>query len=58
MARGVFPDSDPLNLKMPGMHGNAATTTAMPVAPAVVNRSPIRGTATQGSNAGVERTMG
>ncbi len=29
MARGVFPDSDPLNLGMPGMHGNAATTTAM-----------------------------
>jgi acetolactate synthase-1/2/3 large subunit len=29
MARGVFPDSHPLNLGMPGMHGNAATTTAM-----------------------------
>ncbi len=29
MARGVFPDSDPLNLGMPGMHGNAYTTTAM-----------------------------
>jgi acetolactate synthase-1/2/3 large subunit len=29
MARGVFPDSDPRNLGMPGMHGNAYTTTAM-----------------------------
>ena len=29
MARGVFPDSHPLNLGMPCMHGNAATTTAM-----------------------------
>jgi acetolactate synthase-1/2/3 large subunit len=29
MARGVFPDSHPLNLGMPGMHGNAYTTTAM-----------------------------
>ncbi|NNE13262.1 MAG: acetolactate synthase large subunit [Ilumatobacter sp.] len=29
MARGVFPDSHELNLGMPGMHGNAATTTAM-----------------------------
>ena len=29
MARGVFPDSDPLNLGMPGMHGNAYATTAM-----------------------------
>ena len=29
MARGVLPDSHPLNLGMPGMHGNAWTTTAM-----------------------------
>ena len=29
MARGILPDSHPLNLGMPGMHGNAATTTAM-----------------------------
>ncbi len=29
MARGVFPDSHPLNLGMPGMHGNATATTAM-----------------------------
>ncbi len=29
MARGVFPDSHPLNLGMPGMHGNAFATTAM-----------------------------
>ena len=29
MARGVFPDSHPLNLGMPGMHGNAYATTAM-----------------------------
>ena len=29
MARGVFPDSHALNLGMPGMHGNAWTTTAM-----------------------------
>jgi acetolactate synthase-1/2/3 large subunit len=29
MARGIFPDSHPLNLGMPGMHGNAFTTTAM-----------------------------
>jgi acetolactate synthase-1/2/3 large subunit len=29
MARGVFPDSHPLNLGMPGMHGTATATTAM-----------------------------
>ncbi len=29
MARGVFPDSHPLNLGMPGMHGNYAAITAM-----------------------------
>mgnify|MGYP001815435450 CR=1 FL=1 len=29
MARGVVPDSHPLNLGMPGMHGNAYATTAM-----------------------------
>jgi acetolactate synthase-1/2/3 large subunit len=29
MARGVLPDSHPLNLGMPGMHGTAAATTAM-----------------------------
>ncbi|MEN8235080.1 MAG: acetolactate synthase large subunit [Actinomycetota bacterium] len=29
MARGVFPDSHPLNLGMPGMHGNYTATTAM-----------------------------
>jgi acetolactate synthase-1/2/3 large subunit len=29
MARGVLPDSHPLNLGMPGMHGTATATTAM-----------------------------
>jgi acetolactate synthase-1/2/3 large subunit len=29
MARGAFPDSHPLCLGMPGMHGNAAAVTAM-----------------------------
>jgi len=29
MARGAFPDSHPLNLGMPGMHGTAAAITAM-----------------------------
>ena len=29
MARGAFPDSHPLNLGMPGMHGTAAAVTAM-----------------------------
>jgi acetolactate synthase I/II/III large subunit len=29
MARGVFPDDDPLNLGMPGMHGTATATTAL-----------------------------
>jgi acetolactate synthase-1/2/3 large subunit len=29
MARGAFPDSHPLNLGMPGMHGNYTATTAM-----------------------------
>ena len=29
MARGAFPDSHPLNLGMPGMHGTATATTAM-----------------------------
>ncbi len=29
MARGVFPDSHPLNLGMPGMHGNYTATIAM-----------------------------
>jgi acetolactate synthase-1/2/3 large subunit len=29
MARGIFPDDDPRNLGMPGMHGTAAATTAM-----------------------------
>jgi len=29
MARGVFPDSDPRNLGMPGMHGTATATTAI-----------------------------
>ncbi len=29
MARGAFPDDHPLCLGMPGMHGNAAATTAM-----------------------------
>ncbi|MEY4159086.1 MAG: acetolactate synthase large subunit, partial [Actinomycetota bacterium] len=29
MARGAFPDSHPLNLGMPGMHGTAAAVTAL-----------------------------
>ena len=29
MARGVLPDSHPLNLGMPGMHGTATATTAL-----------------------------
>lgn len=29
MARGAFPDSNPLNLGMPGMHGTYAATTSM-----------------------------
>jgi len=29
MARGAFPDSHPLNLGMPGMHGNYTAVTAM-----------------------------
>jgi len=29
MARGAFPDSSPLNLGMPGMHGTYAATTSM-----------------------------
>ena len=29
MARGAFPDSHPLNLGMPGMHGTATATTAL-----------------------------
>ena len=29
MARGAFPDSHPLNLGMPGMHGNYTATTAL-----------------------------
>ncbi|CAN5151448.1 acetolactate synthase large subunit [soil metagenome] len=29
MARGAFPDSHPLNLKMPGMHGNVTAVTAL-----------------------------
>jgi acetolactate synthase-1/2/3 large subunit len=29
MARGAFPDSHPLNLGMPGMHGNVTAVTAM-----------------------------
>ncbi len=29
MARGIFPDSHPLNLGMPGMHGNYTATIAM-----------------------------
>ena len=29
MARGIFPDSHPLNLGMPGMHGNYTATMAM-----------------------------
>jgi len=29
MARGAFPDSHPLNLGMPGMHGNYTATTSM-----------------------------
>jgi len=29
MARGVFPDSHPQNLGMPGMHGNVTAVTAM-----------------------------
>ncbi len=29
MARGAFPDSNPLNLGMPGMHGNYTATTAL-----------------------------
>jgi len=29
MARGVFPDSHPLNLGMPGMHGNYTATTSL-----------------------------
>lgn len=29
MARGAFPDSHPLNLGMPGMHGSYTATTAM-----------------------------
>jgi acetolactate synthase-1/2/3 large subunit len=37
MARGVFPDSHPLNLGMPGMHGNAYATTAMQKADLLIN---------------------
>src|SRR5215213_1634244 len=29
MARGAFPDSHPLNLGMPGMHGNVTAVTAL-----------------------------
>ena len=37
MARGVFPDSDPLNLGMPGMHGTIAATTAMQRSDLLIN---------------------
>jgi acetolactate synthase-1/2/3 large subunit len=37
MARGVFPDSHPLNLGMPGMHGNAFATTAMQKSDLLIN---------------------
>jgi acetolactate synthase I/II/III large subunit len=37
MARGVFPDSHPLNLGMPGMHGNAYATTAMQKSDLLIN---------------------
>jgi len=37
MARGVLPDSHPLNLGMPGMHGNATATTAMQKSDLLIN---------------------
>jgi acetolactate synthase-1/2/3 large subunit len=37
MARGVFPDSHPLNLGMPGMHGTATATTAMQKSDLLIN---------------------
>jgi acetolactate synthase-1/2/3 large subunit len=37
MARGVLPDSHPLNLGMPGMHGTAAATTAMQKSDLLIN---------------------
>ncbi len=37
MARGAFPDSHPLCLGMPGMHGNYAAVTAMQRADLLVN---------------------
>jgi acetolactate synthase I/II/III large subunit len=36
MARGVFPDSHPQNLGMPGMHGNVTAVTALPKADLLV----------------------
>ncbi|WP_298209190.1 acetolactate synthase large subunit [Ferrimicrobium sp.] len=36
MARGVFPDSDPLCLGMPGMHGNFTAVTALQQADLVI----------------------
>jgi acetolactate synthase-1/2/3 large subunit len=37
MARGAFPDSHPLNLGMPGMHGTATATTAMQHSDLLIN---------------------
>jgi acetolactate synthase-1/2/3 large subunit len=37
MARGVLPDSHPLNLGMPGMHGTATATTAMQKSDLLIN---------------------
>ena len=37
MARGAFPDSHPLCLGMPGMHGNATATTAMQKSDLLIN---------------------
>ncbi len=37
MARGAFPDSHPLCLGMPGMHGNATAITAMQKADLLIN---------------------
>ncbi len=37
MARGAFPDSHPLCLGMPGMHGNATATTAMQRSDLLIN---------------------
>jgi acetolactate synthase-1/2/3 large subunit len=37
MARGALPDSHPLNLGMPGMHGTATATTAMQKSDLLIN---------------------